>query len=493
MLTIQFDFTANRYHATQWGRHVNEGVLEWPPSPWRILRAIVATWRRTLPDIPADRVAPILESLASERPSYSLPPASTAHTRHYMPYNEGSRERTTLVIDSFVAIQPQKPVYAVWQGVELDHQQTADLSAILRNMPYLGRAESWVESSLAFSYPKPNSAPMENGALPEGDIETVRTLVPRTPIRLEDLMIETSELRRAGRIDPERAQWWMYTRKANCFTEFRSHRPRRTESGEGANVVRFALSSNVLPMVKDTLRWGELARSSAMAKFGRQNDNGRSETLSGKDESGKPLKGHKHAFYLPTDEEGDGKLDHLTVWAPEGLTAKEFKAVASLTKLKPPGRGRDPVQLAYQSHGGVEDFVGVSPLFDVSKRWRSLTPYVLTRHVKFRGPKDENGQRRMMVDGPEDQIRREVSLRSHLSDTDEILIQDRHAPIPPMRRGRSDGIRPIEFFRHRRGGGSRGGGAYSFEIEFDQSVDGPIALGFACHYGLGLFVPASNL
>ena len=45
MLAIRFDFTANRYHATQWGRHVNEGVLEWPPSPWRILRAIVATWQ----------------------------------------------------------------------------------------------------------------------------------------------------------------------------------------------------------------------------------------------------------------------------------------------------------------------------------------------------------------------------------------------------------------------------------------------------------------
>ena len=120
MLAIQFDFTANRYHATQWGRHVNEGVLEWPPSPWRILRAIVATWRRTLPDLPEDRVVPLLEQLASEHPLYRLPPASTGHTRHYMPYNEGIRERTTLVIDSFVAIQPAEPVVALWSGIELD-------------------------------------------------------------------------------------------------------------------------------------------------------------------------------------------------------------------------------------------------------------------------------------------------------------------------------------------------------------------------------------
>ena len=76
MLAIKFEFTANRYHGTQWGRHVNEGVPEWPPSPWRILRGLVATWRRTLPDMPKERVMPILEALASEYPGFHLPPAS---------------------------------------------------------------------------------------------------------------------------------------------------------------------------------------------------------------------------------------------------------------------------------------------------------------------------------------------------------------------------------------------------------------------------------
>ena len=111
MLAIKFEFTANRYHATQWGRHVNEGVPEWPPSPWRLLRAIVATWRRTLPDMPNERVLPILEALASEYPEFHLPSASTGHTRHYMPNNEWNRVRkdysgSTLVIDSFVAVCP---------------------------------------------------------------------------------------------------------------------------------------------------------------------------------------------------------------------------------------------------------------------------------------------------------------------------------------------------------------------------------------------------
>ena len=487
MLAIQFDFTANRYHATQWGRHVNEGVLEWPPSPWRILRAIVATWKRTLPGIPNSRVVPILEALTSELPSYSLPPASTGHTRHYMPYNEGRRERTTLVIDSFVAIQPAKPVVAMWPSVSLDQRQTEDLYSILRNMPYLGRAESWVDVRLCLNRPEPNSTPMENGALPNGDIETVRTLVPRTPIRLEDLMVETSGLRRAGRIDPEGAQWWLYTRKADSFTKFRTHRPERRPRGAGAQVVRFALSGKVLPMVKDALRWGEVARKRAMSRYGWQNHHAMSPTLSGKDSARNPLTGHRHAFYLPTDEVGDGRLDHLTIWAPGGLGNKEFEAVVSMGRIWLPDRRDDALQLAYLAHGSANDFDGVSPLFKRSTRWRSLTPYVLTRHIKHRGPRDE----RRIVDGPEDQLRREVSLRWRGGPSIvRITAEDPKEAIAPMRPGRHAGFRPIDFFRHKRGGGSNGGGAYNFEIEFEEQVCGPVVLGFACHYGLGLFIPA---
>ena len=48
MLAIRFLFPAGRYHATPWGRHVNEADVEWPPSPWRLLRALIATWHRKL-------------------------------------------------------------------------------------------------------------------------------------------------------------------------------------------------------------------------------------------------------------------------------------------------------------------------------------------------------------------------------------------------------------------------------------------------------------
>ena len=484
MLVIKLAFTAGRFHATQWGRHVNEGVPEWPPSPWRILRGIVATWRRTLPQLPAERVVPIMEAMASEHPQFHLPSASTGHTRHYMPYNEGRKERTTLVIDTFVAMDAKDAVYAVWPEVKLNQAQHDDLSSILRNMPYLGRAESWVEASLVSEHPEINSRALDTGSLPQGDLEITRTLTPRSPLKLKDLEVESSTLRRGGRIDPEGAQWWPYTRKADCFTAYRAVRRKPRGHGAGATVIRFALAGNPQPVVSNTLRWGELTRSSAMARYGRRSSGARSPMLSGKSAEGKPLQGHRHAFYIPTDEDGDGRLDHLTVWTPAGLDEAEFKALVSIDALHPGGR-RDPVHLAYQAHGDEKDFTGVSPLFGSSRRWRSLTPYVLTRHVKLRGPKNQ----KRMVDSPEEQIRRELSLRYPDGPAlTGVEITAHRQPIKPVQAGGSGGVRPIDFFRYRRGG-SNGGGAFNFRIEFAREVTGPLLLGFACHYGLGIFVP----
>ena len=45
MISISLRFSTGRFHATPWNRHVNEGVPEWPPSPWRILRSIIFNWK----------------------------------------------------------------------------------------------------------------------------------------------------------------------------------------------------------------------------------------------------------------------------------------------------------------------------------------------------------------------------------------------------------------------------------------------------------------
>ena len=86
MLCLVFEFPAQRYHATPWGHHVNEGLVEWPPSPWRIIRALLATGYTKLgwQQVP-DEMRQLVEALAAHEPTYRLPPATLGHTRHYMP------------------------------------------------------------------------------------------------------------------------------------------------------------------------------------------------------------------------------------------------------------------------------------------------------------------------------------------------------------------------------------------------------------------------
>ena len=99
MLTLSFTFPAGRYHATPWGRHVNEADVGWPPDLWRLTRAFIATWHRKLDAdaFPRERLAGLLAKLADEAPQYALPEAVHFHTRHYMPV----RDKPSLIFDAF--------------------------------------------------------------------------------------------------------------------------------------------------------------------------------------------------------------------------------------------------------------------------------------------------------------------------------------------------------------------------------------------------------
>jgi CRISPR-associated protein Csb2 len=48
---------------------------------------------------------------------------------------------------------------------------------------------------------------------------------------------------------------------------------------------------------------------------------------------------------------------------------------------------------------------------------------------------------------------------------------------------------PWSQFAAERLNGKRGYGICGFTIEFAESVQGPLALGFGCHFSLGLFLP----
>ena len=96
MIRLLFEFSAGNYHATPWGHHVNEGLVEWPPSPWRIIRALLATGYTKLgwQQVP-DEMRRLVEALAGREPSYRLPHATNGHGLKGGGSADGARTRPT--------------------------------------------------------------------------------------------------------------------------------------------------------------------------------------------------------------------------------------------------------------------------------------------------------------------------------------------------------------------------------------------------------------
>src|ERR1041385_8233435 len=87
MTAIKIVFPWGRYYAHPWGLNpVRLREAEWPPSPWRLLRALVSCWYRTNPGMAVSQEAVVLiERLASALPEIGIGNVSFAHAVHYQP------------------------------------------------------------------------------------------------------------------------------------------------------------------------------------------------------------------------------------------------------------------------------------------------------------------------------------------------------------------------------------------------------------------------
>ena len=162
MLALSFSFPARRYHATPWGRHVNEADVAWPPEPWRILRALIATyWRKgTCVHWSKEEAGSLINALAAAPPTYYLPEGAVhAHTRHYMP----APSKKTLVFDAFAHLPDGEAIVAAWPDLILERHQFDLVADLADGIGYLGRAESWVECTAAAEWDatQANCRPLE--------------------------------------------------------------------------------------------------------------------------------------------------------------------------------------------------------------------------------------------------------------------------------------------------------------------------------------------
>ncbi len=548
MIAIKLTFPAGRWHATPWGRQVNEGAVEWPLSPWRILRALLAVWHHKCHDVPEKQMRRLIATLTPP-PRFHLPPASQGHTRHYMPT---ANDKKTKIFDTFITLAPEDPIIIVWPDVDLDDSLGQILDRLLRQMTYFGRAESWVDAKLLDTWQgAPNAMPV-NGHPADTTTESVRLLTTvaeddysawRTETRqtqldrklgekrraaldkgkdpdkvklspkdispiesglpetlFDALHASTGELRKAGWNRPPGSRWLDYSRPADAFAS-RPRASRRPRCSVEPTVARFAVCGSVRPRLTESLWIGERVRGFIMgcSKKVRADDNA-APVFSGKLPDGTyTARGHQHAHYLcessPTEQAG--RISHLTVFAPEEFEKSDELALSRFRRTWSHG-GHD-LQFVLlglgqpEDFGGTNDSAGQSWLMAESTVWESRTPFVPTDHLRIRPSEARDPHRReaALVRELQSVVRKELERRNWLS---EHLAQLKS--IEPLL-GREECGTPLgshfttwlKFRRERqKGNGNRGdSGAYGFRLTFHRPVRGPIVLGYGCHFGLGQF------
>jgi CRISPR-associated protein Csb2 len=521
MTILELRFPAGRYHATPWGRHVNEGAVEWPPSPWRILRAFIATWHLKAREIPEATLRSLVEKLSTP-PRFGLPRASTSHTRHYMPLGN---EKTTKVFDTFIQLEEGSVILVAWDA-ELAADESTALHTLAERLGYVGRAESLViarvlESDAAFQAAKTpahrEAAPLNStDPLPPGH-ELIRLLAPiasadyaawrddfmakaltalgpkptvaqkkKLPEVPADLFAalhaDTGDLQAAGWNLPPGAAFVNYTRPENAFAP--APRPRATRKGPPLTVARYAITSTVAPSITQAISIGDRVHD-ALCKWSDQGK-GRASVFTGLDADGKPLAAqHQHAHIFCEANGPRDSVTHITIWAKMGFDEEACLVLRRLNRVW--GHGDHDIRLVLHGIGQASEFADCT-LFGPAKRWRSLTPFVSTLHAKtFRDgrPKlDANGWQQGSA--AHDLLR---LLGKHPRGAGATIrhLDERSRPY----RFGSQSLRSLQFQTRRHDGeGRRGNGsAGAFEISFTEHVTGPLALGYGAHFGLGLFTP----
>lgn len=580
-IAIAARFPFGRYAATPWFRSRREhvGNVEWPPSPWRIARALIASAHSLGDEALVDDTTALVGRMATVAPQYVLPPTTEIVYAQWMPQlafddSPGASARGEYG-HTLLALSPSKRLVALWPELDLSPAERDLLMRLLSGIFHLG--QSVAVCALELVDPSAELAG-ELRAIPlaaqtsklEADGHRVRLLAPIPTVTRPELEVATSaawlkaapalpgsvwldyevkggepsatpragplmvgivyrlegELRPTefqrrhpvhGGSDFSRRLRGLLARSlrtkmddvAEClldddgdgrfdrlelrFPEPVSARralllPDRLEAswfagggldcelrveridwkgsaaamastvaeGPRTHLIALTLNSSRRPLLTDAITVAEVFRRRllgvAARRFGAERLPSR---LTGRSTSGEVrVDQHRHAHYLPASA-GDGEIDTLAIWSPEGFDTQEVEALLA-TAL--------PTICGAVIHLRRSE---TSPIVGPSRLWRSHTPFLPVKYPKRRGGAWTNT--------PEQQVVTELALRGFPQPT-------RAEPLP----GPWSAFRII---RREKSGSVPSLGRHGFRIEFPEPVEGPIALGRNSHFGMGLFLP----
>jgi CRISPR-associated protein Csb2 len=181
---------------------------------------------------------------------------------------------------------------------------------------------------------------------------------------------------------------------------------------------------------------------------------------------------HEHAFVLPEDGDDDGFIDHIAISADAGFDPAAIRILAASDRLRMSNGLRAELVL---DRAGGPDCLPAS-VGGPAQHWVSSTPYV----------PDGPGRARYNSDDAARQLKHAIRKRrpnAVLAEHPEFL--GRHALA---------GEEPGQFHLEMDNGATfdEASAPGFFRLTFAEPVSGPLAFGWGCHRGLGIFRPEAS-
>jgi CRISPR-associated protein Csb2 len=445
MLALCLEYLSGSYYAADYRDRQRP---EWPPHPNRLFSALMAaSYEADLGAAGLD-VLRWLETLGPPQIAASDAAERTAPTV-FVPVNDAQQP------DALPAHRPQQPrhfpcvipddprVYYIWPTATATPVQQAALDRLAHQVTYVGSSRSFAQVSRCAQPPAATWLPAEQG-------EAVLR-VP-APGRVDELnmMFDLGLRPTPGRLQP-------YTRAVRLPPR----PPPRSEFGDMVVLRQVQGPTLALPT---TLTLTEALRKTVLSLAG----DAAPAALHGHGQAAHvawlalPFVGHRYA---------DGHLLGAALVFPRNLAAADRLAIlASVARMErirlPDGRAWRCTAPGYDARVTLQPATWTRP----SRTWSTVTPLVLPRYPK-----------------PHQGLDAAALIRQACA----------HIGLPPPqavslhRQGRLAGVPPSRAFRVHRAGQPKRPYTHA-TLEFADPVQGPVLLGAARYFGLGLCRPMAD-
>jgi CRISPR-associated protein Csb2 len=500
---LEQTFPLGRFHATPWKVFpYDDPHGEWPPSPWRLVRAVLARsfqLDREIADSTENHASlrdAMVRAFATSEISWQLP-ASTWRGPGLRQYHPAEFKRvpasakepgmmaynTTKVLDNFwITSGVASPVVWLFEGPDWTPPLLAHLDACIARMTYFGRAESITEIRRILE-PRTHGAPITR-LQPRRNGSAVPVLALKPDASLSQLEATTDAPSVTGTDIPPGSRWMFAERPRR--PQLRPM-PRMKPELPPTKLIQFAIGSKVAPRYEDTVLITERFRNRVLGcftkiltgnpktKWSDASDEVREQALllSGRNPDGTPAKGHRHASFVLCGTPDEPS--RLCLWRSEPFNDTEQRAIL--------GAASTPLPLNYKNDPWtlnlvpLDNLVSAPPGLDEKtphREWKSLTPFVPPRHVYGRSGKEKPGC------SIREQLEQELASRGF--DVRALVASTEETGWVKVHRQKSA--------QNGRTNNDKLGS--TLKLTFREPVSGPISIGASSHFGLGLFVPVRN-